>query len=194
MWLPLVNETINSNQKLREYAEQKGKENSKLYREIKNGTLKKEVETLIEEKEAGWLYKIKELLSKKENAALKSRDDELMLVDRLCLCSEKERKSGKLSLLYQCDSLQQIKEIYQITVFYLTRIEVGMEKECYIDFPKFIKEWNLSPEYMVMVLGNGQFCDKEYIGKQLAEILKEQGEQSYAHEVLKGIMELGKKV
>lgn len=189
--MPLLNESVNSNYKLREYAKQEWEQHSKIYTQISNNSLKQEIEKLIELKGEEWLYKIKELLKRKENIVFKNRDDELKLVEQLCICSEKERKEGSLSLLYQCNSLQQIRVIYQITVFYLTRIELDMEEEYYIEFLNFIKEWNLSPEYMAMTIRNGSLCNKLRTGKKVVEILKKYGEENYGEEVLKSMMEKG---
>lgn len=187
MWAPLLNEEINSNQQLLEFAECIGVQDSCLYQELAKGTLKKEIEKLIKEKEEEWFYKIKELLNKEEYSVLKRMDDELWLIDQLYLCFEKERKNKKLSMIYQCDSLQQMREIFQITVFYLTRIELNMEEEFYANFYHFIKEWNLSSEFIAMVIKNREFCNKINVGKKLARIMQEYGEIEFGEELVKDI-------
>lgn len=194
MWLPLLDETINSNQKLLEYTEKKGELEAAIFKQVFNGILKNEVEMLLRKKEEGWLYKIKDLLNKEENKAVKIRDEELLILEQLCVCYDKEKILGKDSLLNQCDSLQQIKEVYQITVFYLTRIAIVMEEELYMDFPYFIKEWNLSVEYIMMVMDKCNFSNKLYIIQQLVKIMNVHGEEKYVEEILKHIMELGVKV
>ena len=80
MWMPLLNESINSNQKLREHAEREWEQHSKLYLQLSNNSVKEEIERLIEEKSEGWLYRIKELLKKRENIGYKNRDEELQLI------------------------------------------------------------------------------------------------------------------
>ena len=185
MWPPLLIEEINSNQKMREFTDRDGKLKNDLFQDVRNGIVKEEIERLLSEKCDGWLEKIAEILSKKENKLIKAISEELWIVDQLCFCHEREKKLGKTSLLYRCNSLQEVRDIYRITSFYLTRIDVGLEEEVYRNFLYFIKEWNLSSEYIIMAIGKGDYCNKSYIGEQIAKILSEDKEMTCGEEVLK---------
>ena len=184
MWPPYVNKDIKCNQELRECADLIEEYHARQYPVMFQSTLKEEINCLLQKKEAGWLFQIKNLLSKEEHFFIRERDEEIRLTHWLCQCSERERKAGRLSLLYWCESLEQLKIIMQITVFYLNRISLGLEKECYIDFFDFRKEWNLSPEYLVMVIEKGKWYDKAFLIQRLAKVFKENGEETYGEQIL----------
>lgn len=187
--MPLVGEVIHTNNELRELADREGKMECKVFETLLHSNLKKDVIELLDKKEGNWVYKIQELLNTEENIGVKNRDEELLIVEALCACFDKEERAGKSSLLYRCDTLQQMKEIYQIIIFYLTRIEFDFEEELYIGFVSFIKEWGLSPEYIAEVLKKSKCVKKAYVARQLAKILEIQGEQLYGEELLKCIRE-----
>lgn len=190
MWPPLLNHKISTSQKLREYAEEQGRYLASVYQTTAQSNVKEEVELLLKEKQGGWLEKIEGLLQKEENQAVIHQDEEVKLLQWLCLCNKKEKQEGRISLLYQCDSLKTISEIYQVTIFYLTRLELDMEKKVCMDFLELINGWNLSPEYVVMILEKGKLGDRIHAGKRLVQLLQEQGNLIYAEQILKEIRKL----
>lgn len=184
MWQPMVNKKIKSNQELREYADFIEAYHAVSYPAMIQSTLKEKIDSLLYKKEQGWLFQIKELLSSSENAFIKERDEEVRLIDWLCQCYEKERKAGRFSLLFFCESLEQLKNIYQITVFYLNRIGLEMEPEYYADFFDFLREWNLSPEYIAMIIQKGKWGNNVLFAKRLVKVLWEKTEVGYGDTIL----------
>lgn len=178
----MLNRQPESNRVLREMVDANMLSVKSLHEKAAQDTLRSEVNLLLKEKKGDWLHRLSELMRSEEHRLAKQLDDGLMVVDRLCLLHE-ENKDGT-SLLCKVSSVDEMREVYQRTVFYLRRMELDMADEECTGFLELLEAWNFSAEYLLMVLGRGPIYQRVHAGNRLGCLLLKNGYQDYAESVL----------
>lgn len=182
----MLNVKINKNQELQNYIEERMQEITDLHKKAAEGDLLCKVNILFEEKKEDWIQQILLLLNSEEYVFQKELSDKMLILEKLCILSEKEQKSELTPLLYKFSSLNEMTEVYEKTGFYLRRIELGMEKEAGEKLTGLIRKWDFSPEYIIMVLEHTVIHNKYNTYIRVARILDENGYEHYNDQILKG--------
>lgn len=183
--LPTVlNVKLNSNDELRNYTDNNMLKITNMYKIASEHELQEKVNHVLQKKDINWLEQIFDLLNKEEHRIVKGLSDDLIILSRLCRICKREYILKEQITLSKFSSLEEMKEIYQETTFYLRRIELGMDKEVCEDFLNFVKNWNFSTEYLLMVLEKGAIYDKLKTGGRLVQIFIENGFQEYGEQIL----------
>lgn len=185
----VLNVKIRSNEEMRSYAEKDMFVLTNLYRELKSSELQKKINYILEKKNRDWIEQIQNLLNREENRMIKGLSDELLVLSRLCEIHEKEKGIRQQTSLEKFSSLEIMRQVYQETVFYLRRMEMDMEDEVCEEFFILIDQWELSIEYIRMVLKNGAIHKKKHTLEKLEKLLKKNGYTEYSEMILKDLDE-----
>lgn len=154
-----------------------------LYQKTQGNTLHAEIDMLLKEKKDGWMRQIKELMSDEKCLAAGETDEGLQWLKNIFILSGGELEED--FLLEKVSSVDEWKEIYQKTIFYLLRMELDMPEEDCIGFLELMEYWEFSATYLIMVLtlARGVICDGIKTGIRLVNLLYQNGYQDDAEEI-----------
>lgn len=154
-----------------------------LYQKTQGNTLHAEIDMLLKEKKDGWMAQIKELMSDGKHLEAEGTDEGLQWLKNIFVLSGGELEED--FLLEKVSSVDEWKEIYQKTIFYLLRMELDMPEEDCIGLLELMEQWEFSARYIIMVLtlARGVICDGIKTGSRLADLLYQNGYQNDAEEI-----------
>ena len=153
-----------------------------LYQKAEADTLHSEIDLLLKEKAPGWMTQIVTLMLNGEHREAKETDDGLIALKKVCLMRGDDRE--KASLLGKVSSVEELREVYQKTVFCLRRMELDMPDEDCEVFLALMEQWELPAAYMIMVLSQGDIYDRRKAGNRLILLLHKNGYQDAAEEIM----------
>ena len=76
------------------------------------------------------------------------RDEAIFVFVKMCHVSKMEQQYNLEPVISKFHSMEEMKRVYQRTVFYIRRIELKLPKELCEDFYALVEEWNFSPYYI----------------------------------------------
>lgn len=106
----------------------------------------------LEKRPQGYLEAIFQLADSSELKKLLQRDYTLYIFMKMCRAGEMEQQQHLMPVISKFRSLEEMKQIYQRTVFLIRRIELGFPKELCEDFYTLVEEWDFSAYYLLEVI------------------------------------------
>lgn len=106
----------------------------------------------LEKRPQGYLEAIFQLADSSELKKLIQWDYTLYIFMKMCRASEMEQQQHLMPAISKFRSLEEMKQIYQRTVFLIRRIELGFPKELCEDFYTLVEEWDFSAYYLLEVI------------------------------------------
>ncbi|MDE6608554.1 MAG: hypothetical protein K2K54_12500, partial [Lachnospiraceae bacterium] len=110
---------------------------------------------------------------------------------KMCRAGEMEQHQHLIPTISKFQSLEEMKQIYQRTVFFIRRIELGFPKELCEDFYTLVEEWDFSAYYLLEIILESKAVYNRYsLTESLVEGLTERGRKKDADIILITICKL----
>jgi len=145
----------------------------------------------LEKRPKDYLEAVFQLADSPELIKLSSLDYTIFIFMKMCRAGKMEQQKHLEPVISKFYSLEEMKQIYQRTVFYLRRIEVGFPKELCENFYILTEEWDFSAYYLLeIILEKKAVYARYFLAEDVAEGLTEHGRKKDAEIILTAIHKL----
>ena len=145
----------------------------------------------LENRPQDYLEAIFQLADSPELKKLSKRDYNIYIFMKMCRAGEMEQQQHLIPSISKFQSLEEMKQIYQRTVFFIRRIELGFPKELCEDFYTLVEEWDFSAYYLLEIILESKAVYNRYsLTESLVEGLTERGRKKDADIILITICKL----
>ncbi len=142
----------------------------------------------MEKKPQDYLAAVFQLADSPEIKKLAEVDYTMFIFMKMCRAAKMEQEQHLEPVISKFCSLEEMRQIYQRTVFYIRRIELGLPKELCEDFYTLVEEWDFSAYYILEIILEKKAVYARYLlAEDVIEGLAGHGRRKAA-EVILGVM------
>lgn len=142
------------------------------------------INTCLSSKPEKWLKMLCDIVSSSNFQEVKSEREEFLVFEKICLCVEQEKCAGRYSVLFKLFSLEEVYELYYKTVFFIRRFEFGLADELCEEIIPYIKKWDLTPEFLIMVITGKDINNWNKTANRVSNFLLHHGYAEYGNLII----------